>query len=83
MTYTNHACIRKAQRGIRLRDISLLLENGSCNQAAGGKTKLILTRKDIQCAISRRKKDIQLLSKLTGLTAIVDNDIVLTVYKAR
>jgi hypothetical protein len=83
MTYTNHCSIRKSQRGIRVRDISLLIENGSVKRAPGGVEKMVLTRKDIQGAISQKKRDIQVLSRLSGLTAVVDNDIILTVYKAR
>ena len=83
MTYTNHGSIRKTQRGIRDRDISLLFENGSVKRAPGGLEKKVLTRKDIQAAISKRKRDIQVLSKLSGLTAVVDNETILTVYKAR
>lgn len=82
MIYSNHSIIRKAQRGIKNEHVSLLFENGSTEIAPGGVKKVMLKRKDVQAAISRRKKDIQLLSKLSGLTAIVAQDEVITFYKA-
>ena len=83
MTHTNHSIVRKSQRGIREHHISLLFEIGSVERAPGGLERRVLTRKDIQAAISKRKRDIQVLSKLSGLTAVVDSETILTVYKTR
>ena len=78
MKQTEHCIIRKSQRGIKDCHISLLFENGSVNYAPGGLRKLTLTRKAVQEAICKRKKEIQILSNLAGLTAIVDQEIILT-----
>jgi len=73
--------IRKSQRGIKTEHLSLLFEHGSKRIAPGGIKKITLTRKDIQRIISKRKKEIQTLSNLSGLTAIIDGEAILTVYK--
>ena len=76
---TMNSIVRKSQRGIRDYHISLLFENGSIERVPGGMKKMVMTRKDIQAAISKRKQDIQVLSNLSGLTAIVDGETILTV----
>jgi hypothetical protein len=81
MIHTNHSVTRKSQRGIRDYHISLLFQNGSFTPAPGGATKVTLTRKDAQAAISERKREIQDISKLAGLTAIIDGEVILTIYK--
>jgi len=81
MIQTKHSNIRKAQRGIKDNHISLLVEYGSVLWAPGGLKKITMTRKDIQEAISKRKKEIQTLSNLSGLTAVIDEETILTVYK--
>lgn len=82
MIHTNHSTVRKSQRGIKDHHISFLIENGSFTSAPGGVTKVTLTRKDAQAAISERKREIQEISNLAGLTVILDRDVILTVYKA-
>ena len=82
MKNTKHCLKRMSQRGIKDKHILFLLENGSINYAPGGLKKFTMTRKNVQEAISKLKKEIQILSNLPGLTAIVDQETVITVYKA-
>ena len=82
MDLTHYGIMRKTQRGIRTNDVALLLTYGKPEKAKGGATKIILTRKTIADIIAVKKRDIQSLSSLSGLTAVVEGDNILTLYKA-
>ena len=81
MKHTKHSIKRKSQRGITDFQLSLLEKEGSIKRAPGGIEKLVLRKKDAQDAISMRKKEIQALSKISGLTVIKDGQTILTVYR--
>ena len=81
MIHTIHSKRRTCQRGILNQHMSLLFKYGSVSRAPGGVQKVTMRRKDIEAAVSKRKKEIQMLSNLSGLTAILNDDKILTVYK--
>jgi hypothetical protein len=76
-TITAHAAARVRQRGFRERDISVLLLCGS-NMEDG---TLMMTDRDVEREIEARRKQIALLERLRGMTAVVAGGSVVTVYR--
>ena len=81
MNLTKHAEKRKNQRGISDTDINILLEHGRYMSAPGGAEKIRFGGKECQLAISELKKMIQMLDKAKGLTVIINENKIITVYK--
>lgn len=78
-TLTRHAEARIRQRAFRDSDIDVLLEHGS----EMSYDKLTLTDNDVQEAISRMKRGISRLERLRGMTAVIVDGRVITVYKTK
>jgi hypothetical protein len=81
MKLTNHAIARKQQRGFSDAILKIIEENGSYLNAPGGAVKIYFGRKEHRKAVEHFKKCIQLADKAKGGTIIVEDEIVLTVYK--
>jgi hypothetical protein len=76
-TYSHHAEQRMRQRGRRPQDIDVLVRCGT----QIGPNELLLTTHDAQAEISRLKREIQLLERLSGWMAVVQGDTLVTVYR--
>lgn len=74
--YTGHAEMRMRQRGVRKRDILLILE---CATRIDDDTWFMCER-DARRAIEGRKREIQMLERLAGLKAVVRGEHVVTAY---
>ncbi|MDP6588847.1 MAG: DUF4258 domain-containing protein [Alphaproteobacteria bacterium] len=79
IAYSNHAGRRMQQRGIRERDIDLLLACGTQIDGAS----ILLSDKDAAREIERRKHDIQALERLRGCKVAISDGVVVTCYHAR
>ena len=78
-TLTRHAEVRIRQRAFRESDVDVLLEHGSEKHD----DTLTLTDHDVQEAISILKQKITRLERLRGMTAVIINGRVITVYKSK
>lgn len=78
ITYSNHAGQRMQQRGIRERDIDLLLSCGTQIDEAS----ILLSDKDAAREIERRKHEIQTLERLRGCKVVIIEGVVVTCYHA-
>ena len=76
MTYTHHADIRMNQRGLRKKDVELIVEYGS--QITDDRIQL--RRQDVHAAITRLRRDIQRLEKLRGRVVVCDGREVVTCF---
>ncbi|MCH7710182.1 MAG: DUF4258 domain-containing protein [Proteobacteria bacterium] len=76
--YSLHAQRRMQQRGIRKDDVDLLRRCGTCLDDQS----LFLRKQDVAREISKRKKEIQALERLSGCKVVLSGDVVLTVYHA-
>lgn len=73
---TKHAEARMRQRAIRGPDLELLLRCGSSVGDA-----ITMTDDDIRREVADRKREIQRLERLRGVTAIVMSNAMVTVYR--
>jgi hypothetical protein len=73
---TRHAEARMRQRGLRDSDLGLLLD--AATRVAPD--ALLMTDADVTREIARRKGEIQRLERLRGCKAVVEGDVVITVY---
>ena len=74
--YSNHVCKRMQQRGIRERDIDLLI---TCGTQIGGDS-ILLSNKDAAREIEGRKQEIQALERLRGCKVVISEGVVVTCY---
>jgi len=81
MKLTDHAIVRKQQRGLSDDILSIIEENGSYSHAPRGAVKIHFGRKEHRKAVEYFKKCIRLADKTKGGTIILEDDIILTVYK--
>lgn len=75
-TITRHAEARMQQRGLRKRDLELMLV--AADQV--GPDAYLMTNEVVDGEISRLKKEIQQFERLRGKKLIVEGDIVVTAY---
>lgn len=73
---TRHAAARLRQRGMRERDIELLLENGTMF----GEDVCFLSMRDADRAIRKRKREIQALERLRNRKVVIAQDTIVTCY---
>ncbi len=78
IAYSNHAGQRIRQRGIRERDVDLLLICGTQIDEAS----ILLSDKDAGREIERRKHEIQALERLRGCKVVIIEGVVVTCYHA-
>jgi hypothetical protein len=74
---TAHAQARIRQRGFREEDLKILLACGSRSHDGA----LTLTQRDAAEAKNALRRRMAALDRLTGMTAIVDGNQVITVYR--
>ena len=74
--HSAHATQRMQQRGIRERDVDLIL---NCGTQIGGDS-ILLSDKDAAREIERRKHEIQALERLRGCKVVVSEGVVVTCY---
>jgi hypothetical protein len=75
---TNHAEVRANQRGIRLKDIPLILLFGT--EASDG--RICITKKDIQDTQNSQLKIGKRLTQLEGKCVVADGETIITTYHA-
>ncbi len=75
---TRHAQTRMRQRGLRDRDIRLVLECGT--QAPHG--RVMLRNQDVEREITECKRRIQLVGRLRGAVVVCEDGCVVTCYHA-
>ena len=78
MRLTEHAKIRKQQRGFSNLSIDIIQNFGRIEKAPGGVIKVFFGRKEYQQACREFKRAIQLLDKSNGGTLIIDGDNLIT-----
>lgn len=76
LTYTRHADVRMNQRGLRKKDVELVIEYGTPITD----DRIELRRQDVHCAISRLRREIQRLEKLRGKIVVCDDALVITCF---
>ncbi len=76
---TRHAERRLNQRGIRPRDVDLLLN--SATQVSPD--AYLLTNSDVDREILRRKQEIQQLERLRGIKLVVEGETLITAYRSK
>ena len=79
LVYSNHARSRMQQRGLRRRDVELIVDFGT----RVSDDAYILRRQDVDREIERRRREIQALSRLQGRKVVVAADTVVTAYCPR
>ena len=79
LVYSNHARTRMQQRGLRERDVELIVDLGT----QVSKDAYILRRQDVDREIELRRREIQALSRLRGRKVVVAADTVVTGYHPR
>ena len=79
LVYSGHARMRMQQRGLRERDIELIVDLGT----RVSEDAYILRRQDVEREIELRRREIQALSRLRGRKVVVAEDTVVTGYHPR
>ena len=79
LVYSNHARARMQQRGLRERDVELIVDFGT----RVSEEAYILRGQDVDREIELRRRDIQALSRLRGRKVVVAADTVVTGYHPR
>ena len=82
MELTRHAEKRKNQRGFSKFTIDIILKNGCMRPAPGGTKQIFFGKKEHQQVVSELKRAIQLLDRAKNGSLIIDNESVITIYKA-
>jgi Domain of unknown function (DUF4258) len=77
--YSRHGRQRMQQRGIREKDIDLVMACGT--EIDGG--SIILSNKDATREIQHRRHEIQALERLRGCRAVIRDGVLVTCYQAR
>ena len=71
-----HAAARLRQRGLRERDLMLVLECGT-----PGKDAVLLTQKDVAREVATCRRRIAQLERLAGTAVFTAESVVVTVYR--
>ena len=79
LAYSNHARARMQQRGLRERDVELIVDCGT----RVSEDAYILRRQDVDREIELPRREIQTLSRLRGRKVVVAADTVVTGYHPR
>ena len=79
LVYSRHARMRMQQRGLRKRDVELILDLGT----RISDDAYILRRQDVDREIELRRHEIQTLSRLRDREVVVASDTVVTGYHPR
>ena len=74
---SQHANRRIRQRGLRERDIGVVLEAGSPVDDCS----VMLLRRDVDQAIAARKREIATLERLRGCRVVLQAETLVTVYR--
>ena len=77
--YTIHAETRMRQRGIRSRDVVLILK---CGTQIDDET-WFMRDQDVRREIERRKREIQVLGRLASKKVVMRGEQIVTVYPSR
>lgn len=75
--FSRHAARRVRQRGLRDRDVELVIECGTPVASDG----VVLLARDAEREIARRKREIQALERLRGCKVVVADGIIVTCYR--
>jgi len=81
MKLTQHAEKRSQQRGFSKQIIDIILSRGRNRCAPGGAMKIFIGRREYQAVISELKRAIQVMDKAKDSVLIINDDMILTVYK--
>lgn len=76
LVFSKHAARRVRQRGLRDRDVELVLDHGTPLAGDG----VILLNRDAEREIARRKQEIQALERLRGCKVILSDGTIVTCY---
>lgn len=76
LVFSKHAARRVRQRGLRDRDVELVLDHGTPVAEDG----VVLLNQDAEREIARRKQEIQALERLRGCKVVVADGRVITCY---
>ena len=78
LSYSNHAVARIQQRGMRNKDIEMVLNVGT----ALDDDSIVLLNSDVEREVNKRKKEIAVLERLRSVRVVLGvDDIVITAYK--
>lgn len=76
LTASPHAIARKTQRGFKKDDFEQMMNHGT----PVGDMEIMLTGKDAQDAIRKKKREIEALERLKNCVIVVDGGRVITAY---
>ena len=76
--YSIHAAQRLQQRGMREKDIDLVLACGT----QVDDDSFLLTENDVAREKRRRKREIQTLERLSGVKVVVRQGVIVTCFRA-
>ncbi len=76
LDFSKHAARRVRQRGLRDRDVELVVECGTPVAGDG----IVLLESDAQREIARRKREIQAFERLRGCKLVVSEGTIITCY---
>ena len=77
LVYSHHARTRMQQRGLRKRDIELIVDFGT----RIADDAYLLRRRDVDRQIERRRREIQALERLRDHKVVVVDDTIVTCYR--
>ncbi|WP_020503951.1 DUF4258 domain-containing protein [Lamprocystis purpurea] len=77
LAFSNHALARVRQRGLRERDVAMVLDAGTLL----GEDSVMLLDQDVARAIETRKREIAALERLRGCRVVMGGETVVTVYR--
>ena len=78
LTLTHHANKRVRQRGLRDKDVELIMECGT----TGSRGRVALLRRDVAREVEECKRCIQKLERLKDWVVICEDEVVITCYNA-
>jgi hypothetical protein len=78
LNLSQHAAIRIRQRGLRERDIDVIVQSGSALDA----DSVFLRNRDVEREIREHKQAINTLERLRGCRVVATGETVVTVYRA-
>jgi hypothetical protein len=73
---SSHAKQRLQQRGVRKRDVGIVMEHGTDTEEA-----ILLTNHDVAEAIAEYRRRIADLERLRGVALVIADDTVVSVYR--
>jgi len=77
LSYSNHAEVRIQQRGMRSKDIEMVIKAGTVIDD----DSIVLLNQDVDREIKRRKKEIEMLERLRSVRVVLgENETVITAY---